>query len=134
MYPLADVFLGYTTTREMVVDVIATFRPGVVRLFNLNSFLTEAAPKVSIAVTTLSTTFNFLFELASICNLMLLRKMVPEALTAVANLAARFSRISLGTVAYPCLKLVMLNAFMSLPIVLASKCLFTIGKGATVWF
>jgi hypothetical protein len=133
MYPLADVFLGYTTTREMVVNMIATFRPGVVRFFNLNSFLTEAAPKVSIAVTTLSTTINFLFELASICDLMLLRKVVPEALTAIANLATRFSRVRFGTVAYPCLKLVMLNAFMSFPIVLASKCLFTVGKSAAVW-
>lgn len=133
MYPLADVSLGYTTAREMVVDVIATFRPGVVRFFNLNSFLTEAAPKVSIAVTTLSTTFNFLFELAGICNLMLLRKMVPEALAAVANLATRLSRIRLDAVTYPCLELIMLNGFMSLPIVLASKCLFTIGKSAPVW-
>lgn len=117
----------------MVVDVIATFRPGVVCLSNLNSFLTEAAPKVSIAVTTLSTTFNFLFELAGICNLMLFRKMVPEALAAVANLTTRLSRIRLGAVTYPCLELIMLDGFMSLPIVLASKCLFAIGKSAPVW-
>jgi hypothetical protein len=134
MYPLPDVSLGYTAARKMVVDVVATFCPGVVRLFNLNSFPTEAAPKVSIAVTTLSTTFNFFFELTGICNLMFLRKMVPEALAAVANLATRLSRIRLGAVTYPCLKLIMLNRFVSLPIVLASKCLFTIGKSATVWF
>lgn len=63
---------------------------------------------------------------------MLLGKMVSETLTAVAHLSAHFCRIWLEVVTVPRLELVVLNALVSLPVILAAENLSTVGERATV--
>jgi hypothetical protein len=66
MYPLADMSLGPSTAREVVVDVIKAFSPRIVQHFDINSFQTEATPEVGVTMTPFSATINLLFELLGI--------------------------------------------------------------------
>ena len=135
MHPFADVPLGhFTTAGEVVVNVVTSLSPSVVRLFDLDCVLAETAPEMSVAVAAFSTCVKLFFENTLIRNLMLFRKMVSEALATMANLVTKFARIGLCAIAYPCLKLIVLDALMSLPVVLTSECLCTVDESTSVWF
>ena len=58
--------------------------------------------------------------------------MIPETLAPVADLSAYLCRIWLGMVTVPRLELVVLDACVSLPVILAAENLSTVGERATV--
>jgi len=92
MHPFADVPFGHITAAgEVVVNMVTSLSPSVVRLFDLDSVLAETAPEMSIAVAAFSTGVKLFFEYTLIRNLMFFHQMVSEALATMADLATKFA-------------------------------------------
>ncbi|KAM0415034.1 hypothetical protein ACHAPD_006219 [Fusarium lateritium] len=89
--------------------MITAFGPGVVCFFDLNSFLAKAAPEMGITMTASSTCVDLFFQFTLVRDFVLFRKMVSEALTAVADFATKLTGARVGAIAYPYLELVVLS-------------------------
>jgi hypothetical protein len=133
MYPFADVPLRYIATREVIINMVTAFGPCVVCFFDLDGFLAKAAPEMGITMTASSTCVDLFFQFTLVRDFMLFRKMASEALAAVADLVTKLAT-RVGAIAYPYLELVVLDTLMSLPVVLASKCLVAVQKSTPVRF
>lgn len=132
MLPLRDSLQGLSAAAEVIVDVVTSLGPGILGLVNFNDLDAEAAPELDIAVAPFPATVELLFDRGLVLDGVLLGKMIPETLTAVADLSAHFGRIWLRMVAVPRLELVVLDAFVSLPVILAAKNLSTVRERAAV--
>lgn len=132
MLPLRDALQGLCAAAEVIIDVVTSLSPCILGFVDFNDLDAETAPELDIAVTSFPAAVELLLDRGRVCDGVLLGKMIPETLAAVADLSAHLCRIWLGKVTVPRLELVVLDAFVSLPVILAAENLSTVGERAAV--
>lgn len=130
--PLGDALQGLIAATEVIIYVVTSLGPCILGLGDFNDLDAEAAPELDIAMSSFPAAVELLLDRRRVQDGVLLGKMIPETLPAVADLSAHLCRIWLRMVTIPRLELVVLDAFVSLPVVLAAKNLSTVGERATV--
>lgn len=133
MYPFADVPLCTIAATEMIVNVVTPCGPSVDILGpNFNHLLAKAAPVLRLTVSSNFAFFNLLFDFLHISHVVISLEVVFETFASLKDLCTTPRLVQLHVLALPKLKLPMLAAFMTFPVVLAAESLRAVGKRASI--
>jgi len=131
--PILDTLLGeWLPSHEVIVDVIKALSPCFQTfLLEDDQLGAEATPKAGLTIATDATVFELCLQIVIIRKLVVPLQVVLKTLSAVTHLGTGTAFRSL-LITSPCLQVIMLRIFMSLPVVLTTKGLVAGQEGAAI--
>jgi len=134
IHPVADTLrLMAMSTHEVVVNMIKPFGPTFkTLLMKFDGLETESTPETRGTVSSNATGLDFTPDAGFICHVVMILEVVLEGLATVKGFATDAGSFALVNVASKGFLMGMLRVLVTLPIILASKGLGTVGERTAI--